>query len=328
MSGPFGTGAFGTGVFSNSPLFSTADLITAVLRHTGHSSPTTETNKRAMVLDFINNRYARVTSSRHWDWLYQTLDSQLEAPYETGTVALTEGSQVVTGSGTAFSANLVPNNVFIPSGRQETYVVSTVDSATQFTLEGEYAGDTASGVSYQVVKPIFTLPANCEHVQSIVLDGVGELIPIGTQELRRKQASAAVLVGVPRYFSEVGRRAADGLRTVEVWPAPGERYAIQLSYGVQIMKLEDSSDNYPLIPDRHRVVLYYGALSEMYRYMSNQAKAESAERDFIQTLVAMQNDSQLTDSRYILQPARNYRNRGAGKRYRVFKDRNDFGRED
>lgn len=328
MSGPFGSGSFGTGVFSSSPLFSTVDIIDAVLRHTGHSSPDTETNKRAMVLEFINNRYARVTSSRHWDWLYQTLDSQLEAPYETGTVDLVQGSQTVNGTGTSFSANLVPNNVFIPAGRNERYVVGSVEGITELTLEGEYAGEDATGVAYQVVKPVFTLPQNCEHVQSIVVGGVGELIPIGTQELRRRQASDPSRVGPPVYFSEVGRRAADGLRTVEVYPAPDQRYVMQLNYGVNIMKLEDEDGNYPLIPDRHRVVLYYGALSEMYRYMSEPAKAESAERDYMQTLLSMQNDSQLTDSRYILQPRRNYRNRGASRRYRVFKDRSDFGRED
>ncbi len=327
MTGPFGTGAFGTAVFSSSPLFTTKDLVDSILRGTGHSTPANETNKRLMVLEFINNRYARVSSSRHWDWLFQTLDSNLEAPYETGTIDLTSGSQDVVGVGTDFSANVVPHNVLIPDGRSERYMISAVVSSTEITLEAEYAGDTAADASFQIVRPIITLPADCEHVQSILVQGVGKLIPIGRQEMDRKQGSDPTRVGPPVWFTEVGRRT-DGVRLVEVYPAPDKQYAMKLSYGVNIQKLEDSDDNYPLIPDRHRVVLYYGALSEMYRYMSEPEKASTAERDFASALLNMMNDTQLTDSRLIIQPSRNYRNRRANKQYRVFKDRFDFGRED
>lgn len=328
MSGPFGSGSFGTGVFSNSPLYSTGSLIDAILRDTSHSSPSTETNKRLVVLGFINNRYARVTSSHHWDWLYQTLDSNFNEPYETGTISVTQGSESVTGSGTSWSANVVPNNVLIPSGRSERYLIESVSSTTALTLEGEYAGETSSDLDYSIVKPIYELPSNCEHVQSILVHGVGELVPMGTQEFRRKQASDPTLVGPPRWFTEVGRRAQDGIRHIEVYPAPDQNYAVQLNYGVNIMKLEDSTSNYPLIPDRHRVVLYYGGLAEMYRYLRDPVNAEAAERDFDRTLLLMLNDTQLTQSRLQFMPARNYRSRSRRRTFRVAMDRYDFGRED
>lgn len=327
MSGPFGTGAFGTSAFSSSPLFSTKDIIDSVLRDTGHSDPAVETNKRAMVVGYVNNRYARVSTSRHWDWLFQTVDVNLDEPYETGAVDLVNGSGTVTGVGTLFSSNELPNAILIPTARNERYAIESVESDTSLTLEGEYAGDDVDGAGYRIVKPMLTLPGDCEHVQSAVVGGVGKLVPIGRQEMSLKVAGDPSRVGPPHWFTEVGRRS-DGVRIIMVYPSPDRKYVVALNYGVNIQKLEDAEDNFPLIPDRHRVVLYYGALAEMYRYLSEPEKASTAERDFQMAQLAMQNDSQLTDSKFTLQPKRNYRNRRAGRRYKVFMDRYDFGRED
>lgn len=328
--GPFGSGAFGTGVFSSSPLYSTKDLIDAILRHTGHSNPDTETNKRAAVLGFLNNRYATVTTKRQWDWLYQSVDINFKAPYETGTLSLTQNSESVTGVGTVWSSNVVPNNYLVPTGRNERYLIETVDSQTTLTLQGQYAGDTATDVAYKIVKPVVELPSDCEHVQGIVLgESLGKLVPLGLQEMRRKQAHDLSRVGVPVYFTEVGRRAEDGVRHIEIWPAPDKDYVAQLNYGVNIMALEDSASNYPLIPDRHRVVLYYGGLADMYMFLRDPTNFQLAQANHLAALQNMFNDTQITDSRLILQPARNYRNgRRRSRRLKTFMDRADFSREE
>lgn len=308
MSGPFGSGAFGTGSFSSSPLYSTKTLIDKILRFTNHKDPSVETARRLVVLDCLQNVYARVTGQKNWDWLYQTVDFNFEAPYETGTVALTQGSESVVGTGTVFSANVIPNNVFVPGGRSESYVISSVESATGITLEGEYAGATALESSYKVIKPMYRLPADCEQIQSIVLDGYGEMVPVGTQEFRRIQARDVTATGMPRWYTDVGRRATDGVRTIEVYPAPDKKYIAQLNYGVNIIALQDSETNYPLIPDRHRVVLYHGALSQFAGFLRDQSLMTKADKDYETAYFEMKSDNKLTDSRLILTPARNYIN--------------------
>lgn len=327
VSGPFGSGAFGTGTFSSSPLYSTKDLIDSVLRNTNHSNPSTETNKRAVVLSMLNNRYARVTTSRHWDWLLASQDFTLDGPYEAGTVSVTQGSSQVTGTGTGWSSNAVPNNKLII--KDEVYLIGDVASGTELSLDGNFVGTTATGESYKVVKPIYVLPATCEHVRSLSVDGVGELVPVGVQELRRLQQYEPTLVGPPRYFAEVYRRAQDGVRHIEVFPAPDKKYQAHIDMNVNIMALEDNEDNFPLIPDRHRVVLYYGALAEFWEFLHRQDLAVAAEARFQQALMAMQNDHQLTDSKIILQPARNYRVRVRRRGMPVsYGNRGDFGRHE
>lgn len=307
--GPFGDGTFGTSVFSSSPLYTTKTLIDAVLNDTGHTSYSTETGKRAVALSFLNNRYAWISSLQHWDWLFQAYDFNFNAPYETGTISLTAGSQTVTGASTLWSANILPNNLLVPGNRAETYLISTVTSNTILTLEGQYAGDTAAAQTYKIIKPIYTLPGDCEHIQSITLDGFGKLVPLSRQEFALQKQYTPHLTGTPRYYTEIARRSQDGVRLIEVFPSPDQAYIVQLNYGVNIQKLADTETSYPLIPDRYRMVLYYGALAEMYRYLRDASNALTAEEHFKQTLSNMRNDKQLTDSRVRFVPARHYKNR-------------------
>lgn len=57
--------------------------------------------------------------------------------YSTGTITASYGNRVVTGSGTAWLANLAPGMFLMDAGSPEQFIgtVSTVDSDTQVTLE-------------------------------------------------------------------------------------------------------------------------------------------------------------------------------------------------
>ena len=79
------------------------------------------------------------------------------ADYTTGTVAVTHNSATVTGSGTAWTANMADRWLNIPlttsnstSGDDEWYQVKSVESATSLTLWDGYVGSTASGSSYTI----------------------------------------------------------------------------------------------------------------------------------------------------------------------------------
>lgn len=74
--------------------------------------------------------------------------------YVEGTVDVTSGSAVVTGSGTLWSANLKAGDyIHIGSDDErspaaEWYRIAAVNSDTQLTLESEYEGTTGAGLSY------------------------------------------------------------------------------------------------------------------------------------------------------------------------------------
>lgn len=62
-----------------------------------------------------------------------------------GTVAVTNGSPTVTGTGTAFKTQLVPGSVIYIN--KIAYTVSSITSDTQLTLIANYAAATASGLT-------------------------------------------------------------------------------------------------------------------------------------------------------------------------------------
>jgi hypothetical protein len=70
--------------------------------------------------------------------------------YNTGTIALTNGSATVTGSGTNFLVGAqIGEALYAPDGK--LYEIQTINSATVITLASNYLGSTASGQDYQII---------------------------------------------------------------------------------------------------------------------------------------------------------------------------------
>lgn len=322
MSRVFGVSSF-AGSESTEAFYTTKSLIDAILRRTGHSNPTQETEKRLVILDALNDRYQMVAMGQHWRWLFREFEMQLTAPEESGTIAVTKGSAAVVGTGTAFvSATMLPGSKIIMGERAQ--LIQAIADTTHLTLDSEYSGDTDAALSYKIVRPIYATPGDCDTVQSVLIDGIGELLPIGRQELRRKQQYSPTLVGPPAFFCEHVLRDTDGVRFLEFFPNPDRLYTAKIDMGCRLVKLEDDEESYPLIPDRYRVVLLYGALADMKDYLTDAESAERAAGNFNRTLMRMQGDRQLTDSKLILRPMNRIRRR---RRYGIAIDRSDFSRD-
>lgn len=73
--------------------------------------------------------------------------SRKAADYSTGTVTLTNGSAVVTGAGTSWTANVDAGMLF-RHGAERVYVVKSVDSDTQITLADVYTGSNSATQAY------------------------------------------------------------------------------------------------------------------------------------------------------------------------------------
>lgn len=74
--------------------------------------------------------------------------SRKAADYSTGSVAVTNGSTVVTGTGTSWAANVDPGMLLQIGGNGPFYVVRSVDSDTQVTLKEAYQSSSGSGAAY------------------------------------------------------------------------------------------------------------------------------------------------------------------------------------
>ena len=69
--------------------------------------------------------------------------------YSSGTVAVTNGSSVITGTSTAWlTSGIDASDFFIAAGDVVAYTIASIDSDTQITLTANYAGSTQSGITY------------------------------------------------------------------------------------------------------------------------------------------------------------------------------------
>lgn len=142
--------------------------------------------------------------------------------YKTGTISVTNGSATVTGTGTAFVANVRAGYGLVgPDGR--TYEVAAVVSNTQLTLAGNYQGSTASGQSYAifptqgVIADLATQAASLITSFATVRDGVGAgLHPDGSAATPAIRFSADQDTGVFRATTNTIALATGGSERVRV----------------------------------------------------------------------------------------------------------------
>lgn len=70
--------------------------------------------------------------------------------YRTGTVAVTNGSPNVVGTGTAWLASIAAGHMFVATGTFVPYIVGNVTDDTHLVLSSPYAGPTQSGLLYSI----------------------------------------------------------------------------------------------------------------------------------------------------------------------------------
>lgn len=79
------------------------------------------------------------------------IDQLVNEAYElTGTVSITNASATVTGSGSAFLAEISPDDELTFDDGETFYTVESVASNTSLTLSEVFEGDTASGLTFSI----------------------------------------------------------------------------------------------------------------------------------------------------------------------------------
>ncbi len=150
--------------------------------------------------------------SGKWQSQYREGWLALVPVYGTGTVALTQGSRTVTGTGTVFTAAMVGRQFLGPDSAY--YLIIARNSDTEIVLSEPYQGATVtSGGAYQIWKSDYRL--NPEVLS--VLDFINYGEPLQMQETFPKKARSdnprASANESPRSFVILGREDATDYST-------------------------------------------------------------------------------------------------------------------
>lgn len=117
------------------------------------------------ILQFVNRIEEDIRDKGDWAHFFKKGTLDFVAEYSTGTVAVTNDSATVTGTGTVFPADSA-GRIFRVAGSDE-YVVSTRDSDTQLTLARNFTGDTASEQPFRLYQPEYEIPSDIERIIAV-----------------------------------------------------------------------------------------------------------------------------------------------------------------
>jgi hypothetical protein len=219
----------------------------------------------------------------------------------------------MVGVGTQFNATMVGQKIVVGTGTA-AYEIDQVTSALELSIYNKFAQSSETDSTLKVIYPKYELPTDIQNIRSLVINGQREMVPVGPQELHLMSQANPGQTGTPKYYTVTQVEEDSAQWYLEVYPSPDQAYAVTIDYTVRPTRLADEVDCYFIFPDYHSDVLYYGALADTYRYLENDSGFASAFRDYQASLSRLYGDDQLTDSRVILKPARNYHNRTRSRR--------------
>lgn len=170
--------------------------------------------------NWVNRRWKELVAGKRLKHLRRIRQLFLPARINAGTVTATRGSTIVTGDATAQAAwsEAIVGREF--RGRVTWYRIAQFQT-TQIVLESEFAEDTLTAGSYDIVQRFHNLPIEVKHLGS-PMNLMRLHRPVWLISLDRLNSMRAgrPTFGPPIWVAEVGLDLTRRVRRVEVYPYP------------------------------------------------------------------------------------------------------------
>jgi hypothetical protein len=239
------------------------------------------------VYDWINTVQETMDAMAYWHHLESNPPTMLNirGPYQTGTVDVTQGSAVVTGTGTAWDSTMVGMPFSCASGTTNSnatyYYISSVDSATQLTLAATYIGDSDTGQTYSIDFVSYDLPGDlsAQKIKSLLIQNPHrELRYVDTKE--RNELFPNLLSGrsQPRAWMSFGPSQ------IQLWPVPDGSYLGVLRYQRRPTDVSAASTSFDWPIQMHRTI-QMGAVAQGWKWKDDNLSAP-VEQEFVAMMQA------------------------------------------
>jgi hypothetical protein len=230
----------------------------------------------------INDRLQEI--ARHYEWsrlLEADAILPLVAVYDTGTVALTAGSNAGTGSGTSFTAAMTGRR-FRVTGREESYGFTYI-SATSFTLDRSYEGETEAAAGFKVFKNVYALAVDVGQIFEIKDTESQRRLERKSQDWLDRYDAARVQYGEPAYYSPT--QDISGVQQIEIYPIPEIAEGLTYRYKPVVARITATSMT---LPEWISIeCLFAGIEAELYALQKDVMMAQAKEMRFQKLLAEM-----------------------------------------
>lgn len=106
----------------------------------------------------VNEVVDQINEEGEWSFWQKKTDIVLLDEYNDGTVEMTQGSVAVTGTGTAFTEDMVGRK--FTSSSTEVYTIAARNNGTEIELDTAFVSDSASGKTFSIYQDTFALPSD------------------------------------------------------------------------------------------------------------------------------------------------------------------------
>lgn len=213
---------------------------------------------------WTRNRIQELANASKLRAYRRTGELTLPAAYDTGTVDVTNGSNIVTGTATAWTADLLKHRFL--RVKRNWYAIESIDSATQIRLKSDYTEDTGTGQSYELVKRYHELPRDTRAIGWFTYSTRFRALdpPMALHELDALEPERILVSDSgPWVWAEVGLDEESDNRLVEFYPPPDSARLLHYVYWV---KPPDDMKHSDLVPEAFDLgLLKEGVLIDVMR---------------------------------------------------------------
>ena len=211
----------------------------------------------------INERYQRMLELRTWAGLRGQSQFLIPNAYTTGTITVTNGSDTIVRSGTAWTSAMVGRQIR-PNNQSPTFTILSVTDPTHMTVDTVWGMTTQSGIPYMILQAYVTAPADFKQFL-VVYDPIRmwrlftwiKVEELAQYDPARTNTGDSWVVADYMYNSS-------GVPQYELWPGPTTIRTYPYVYIKQGASLVDMDDT-PIYPFRGNEIVL-GALADLCRW--------------------------------------------------------------
>lgn len=238
---------------------------------------------------YVNRRIELICQSRPWTRLHRDSDILTTiANYTTGTVSIAIGATSGTGSGTTFTPQMTGYRLRI-ANLIDWYTFTYV-SATSFTIDAPYLGDTSTTPSdavdatFTLWQPVIQLPANLAEIRSIQNPAIAWNMTEQSQDWLDDLDPSRLRYGFPKTYVPFEQTSGD-VAQIELYPGPIIEQRLPFKWKTQPPVLVNSSDIFPSWIST--MAIFHGVQADLYEAADDQNRSLVQEQKFDRAVMVM-----------------------------------------
>lgn len=299
-----------------------SDLYTLLLTRLRENQTNTATVGQAKGAINVALQDMHIGFGEKFPWAERKARLTTQPVYNTGTVSISQGSTTLTGVGSAWATSnaFSVNNVrdtgkLIINGTLPIYEIESVDSDTLITLTSPYVGEDVSAGTYQYFEDEYDLHADFLRPMSWESFDIAQDIAIIDRQRFRRNYVRANTTGKPVVACIVDRASVGNtlpVRRAMFWKPPDAAYSIPYAFvtnklatsttGTAQEELIEDTDE-PIVPRPYRFAIVLHALYHWYRDRKDDSRSGEARGEYTDLILRIAGDTQIGESRPVLQAA-------------------------